>query len=113
MPHFYAIGIYRLKDYKEAGLPILPAKRGIAAAKRQILFYTVIFMLAACLLTAFHYAGYVYLGVMLLVGMLWLRLAIKGFTTKNDNKWGRQIFGFSLLALIIFSLMISITHYLP
>ncbi len=112
MPHFYAIGIYRLKDYTEAGLPILPAKRGIAATKRHILFYTVLFALAACSLTAFHYAGYIYLGVMLTVCALWLRLAIKGFSTKNNDKWGKQIFGFSLLALLIFSLMISITHYL-
>ncbi len=113
MPHFYAIGIYRLKDYKEAGLPILPAERGIGATKRQILFYILLYILAACSLTAFHYAGYVYLGVMLTVGALWLRLARKGFMAKNDDKWGKQIFGFSLLALLIFSLMISIIHYLP
>ena len=113
MPHFYAIGIYRLKDYKEAGLPILPAKKGVAATKRQILFYIVVFAVAACSLTVFDYAGYTYLGVMLVVSVLWLGIAAKGSTAKDDIKWGKQIFGFSLLALLLFSLMISIAHYLP
>ena len=113
MPHFYAIGTYRLKDYKEAGLPILPVKRGIPDTKRHILFYILLVMLAACSLTAFHYAGYVYLVVMILITSLWLRLAVKGLKAKDNIKYGHQIFGFSLLTLLIFSLMISVTHYLP
>ena len=113
MPHFYAIGIYRLKDYKEAGLPILPAKRGIAATKRQILLYIVLFALTACSLTIFDYAGYLYLIVMLVVSGLWLRLALNRSTIGDDVKWGKQIFGFSLLSLLVFCLMISIANYLP
>ncbi len=113
MPHFYAIGIYRLSDYQKASLPILPAERGIAATKRQILVYILIYTFAAGSLTVFHYAGYIYFIVMLIISTLWLRLAFKGFAAKDDNKWGKQIFGFSLLALLTFSLMISVTHYLP
>lgn len=113
MPHFYAIGIYRLKDYKEAGLPILPAKRGIAATKRQILMYIVLFAIAACSLTFFDYAGYSYFVVMLVISILWLRLALQGAKAKDNIKWGKQIFGYSLLTLLLFSFMISITHYIP
>lgn len=113
MPHFYAIGTYRLNDYKKAGLPILPVKRGIAATKRQILFYIVLVMISVSSLTLFHYAGLAFLAVMLVVTTLWLRLAIKGFRVKDNVKYGHQIFGFSLLTLLAFSLMISVTHYLP
>lgn len=113
MPHFYAIGIYRLKDYKAAGLPILPAKNGIAATKRQIFIYTLLFTIVACSLSFFNYAGYTYFAVMLIVSVLWLRLAYKGFAAKNNDKWGKQIFGFSLLVLLVFSFMISVVHYLP
>jgi protoheme IX farnesyltransferase len=113
MPHFYAVGIYRLEDYKAAGLPIMPAKRGIAATKRHILFYTVLFALAACALPVYGYAGYAYLGVMFITSILWVRLALKGFGAEDDGKWAGKLFGFSLLVLLIFSLMISINHYLP
>lgn len=113
MPHFFAIGIYRLKDYKEANLPILPAKRGIAVTKRQIIIYIVIFMIAASLLTVFNYTGYTYLIIMMTLGALWLRLAVKGVEAKDDIKWGKQIFGFSLLTLLAFSLLIAIDNFLP
>lgn len=113
MPHFYAIGVYRLKDYKEAGLPILPVKRGVRATKKQILIYIVLFALVACSLTVFGYAGYVYLAAMIIISALWVRTAAKGFKAKDDIKWGKQVFGFSLLALLLFSLMISVTHYVP
>lgn len=113
MPHFYAIGIYRLKDYKEAGLPILPVKQGIAATKKQIIFYIVLFMLATMSLTLFHYTGYTYLIAMVAISILWLRLALKGASAKDTVKWGKQVFGYSLLALLIFSLMISTTNFLP
>src|SRR5207237_330396 len=29
MPHFYSIAIYRLKDYRSAGLPVLPLKKSV------------------------------------------------------------------------------------
>ncbi len=113
MPHFYAIGVYRRKDYAEASLPILPVVKGIPIAKKHILYYIVIFMFAVCLLTLFGNAGYSYMIVMLVTSLLWLRLAIRGLTMKDDIKYGHQIFGFSLLTLLIFSAMISVTYYLP
>lgn len=111
MPHFYAIGIYRQSDYAAAGLPILPVKVGIAATKRQILVYTLLFVLATLSLTAFGYAGYTYALVMGVVGALWLRRATK--PTTDDVKWARGLFGFSLIALLSFSSMISLTSVLP
>lgn len=113
MPHFYAIGIYRRKDYIDASLPILPVLKGVATAKRHILYYIVAFMMAVIVPTAFGYTGYSYVSVMLVVSTLWLRLAVKGLHVKDDIKYGHQIFGFSLVTLLIFSLMISVDHFLP
>lgn len=113
MPHFYAIGIYKKKDYTEASLPILPVKRGIAVTKKHNLAYIIIFFISAVSLTVFGYTGYVYLVAMVITSTLWLRLAIKGFEVKDSIKYGHQIFGFSLLTLLIFSLMISIDRFLP
>ncbi len=113
MPHFYAIGVYRRQDYADASLPILPVVKGIPVTKRHILYYISLYIFSISLLTLLGATGYVYLGIMLLTGFFWLRLAVRGINMKDDVKYGHQIFGYSLVALIAFSIMISINHYLP
>ncbi len=113
MPHFYAIATYRLKEYKAAGLPVLPAIKGVAQTKKSILFYMLLFVIATVSLFAFGYTGWTYLVVMLAVDTAWLRLALQGFNTKDNDKWARKVFGFSLLTLLVFSLMISLEAWLP
>ncbi len=108
MPHFFAIAIYRLDDYAAASIPVLPVKKGIHATKVQILLYIIAFIIAACMLTLYGYTGYIYLGVVTLLGLLWLWLSVKGFTSTNDTKWARQIFLFSLIIIIGFSIAIPI-----
>jgi len=113
MPHFYAIGVYKHDDYKKAGLPILPVKKGIETAKKHILAYIVLFTVIVSMLSVRGYAGYSYRVVMILICILWLRLAVKGFKQKDNIKYGHQIFGFSLLTLLVFSLLISVDHFIP
>jgi protoheme IX farnesyltransferase len=57
MPHFYAIAMFRLKDYKAAGIPVLPAKQGIATTKLHILVYIFWFVVATMLLFFDGYVG--------------------------------------------------------
>ncbi len=113
MPHFYAIAIYRFKDYAAAKIPVLPLKKGIRATKLQIAGYIVAFIAASVQLTVFGYTGYSYLVVMAIVGAAWLRLALLGFKTKDDNAWARKVFFTSLAITVVFSLMISINAWLP
>src|SRR5262249_12676731 len=86
MPHFYAIAIYRAKDYKAAGLPVLPVKRSVQEAKIQIVCYIVAYALAASALTISGYTGYSYLVVILGFTLAWLRLALMGFKAKDSER---------------------------
>jgi len=113
MPHFYAIAIYSLKDYKAAGVPVHPAVYGIHSTKLSMLVYTGLFVISTVLLAAFGYTGLTYLVIMTLLGAIWLRMAVDGLKTKNDDKWARQMFGFSLLMLLTFSLLIGLNFILP
>lgn len=108
MPHFYAIAIFRLNDYANAGIPVLPVKAGIALTKIHMVLYIAAFIIMASLLTVFGYTGFVYLTLTLLLGLWWLIFAIKGFWTKNDALWARKMFGYSLMILTILSVTISI-----
>lgn len=113
MPHFYAIAIYRLKDYKAAGLPVLPVVKGIAAAKLQIVIYTFAFVMASLSLTAFGYTGVFYLAVMSLVGLMWLIKGLRGFTAENNDLWARKMFLFSLIVVLVQAVMLAIGPIFP
>lgn len=113
MPHFYAIAIYRLHDYVAAGIPVLPAKKGISATKIQMLWYTLGFITVSSILAVVGYTGYAYMIVMTITGCLWLRLCILGFTATNNIQWARKVFRFSLIVIMVFSLTLSLTLALP
>ncbi len=113
MPHFYAIAIFRMKEYASANIPVLPIKKGLYATKVQMILYILAFAAASCTLAALGYTGYSYLVVMAVLSIAWLRLALQGFETKDENKWARKVFGLSLIVLLAFSLMISVNNWLP
>lgn len=113
MPHFYAIAIYRKKDYQAAGIPVHPIEKGNHSTKVQIVLYIIAFIIASYTLMVFGYTGYAYLLVMALLGVWWLRMAVQGFSAKNDERWAEKVFGFSMIVLLAFSIMIAVEVLLP
>ncbi len=113
MPHFYAIAIRRLDEYKAAGIPVLPAEKGMHASKVHILFYIIAYTIAVSLLTIFGYAGYTYLVVSLIFAVRWIMLGFQGFKAPNDTKWARKVFFFSLIILLVFCVTLAVAPLLP
>ncbi|MGH7237865.1 MAG: protoheme IX farnesyltransferase, partial [Candidatus Saccharimonadales bacterium] len=113
MPHSFAIGIYRLKDYAAAGIPLLPVKYGVRRTKIQIALYCAAFVVASLLMTAYGYTGYIYLVVMAAVGLVWLYINLKGFRVADDQIWAKKSFLFSLMIIPIFSVMLVVGSLVP
>lgn len=113
MPHFYAISIYRLADYKAAGIPVLPAVKGYQAARVQIVFYIAAFIAAVNTLTISGNTGYVFAAVMTIMGLMWLYRGLLGFQAPSQEKWARSMFGFSVIVIICLSMMLSFNSILP
>jgi protoheme IX farnesyltransferase len=113
MPHFYAISIYRAKDYKAAGIPVWSLKEGITATKRQIMLYIIAFGLAMIGLWASSKLSDVYLVSVIVMTTYWLWRGVKGLRATNSDRWAKQMFGISLLVITTFSILISIDAYLP
>ncbi len=99
MPHFFSIALFRFEDYVAAGIPVLPMKKGMLRTKIHMLLYILGFILAAAMLTLFHYTGYLYLSVAVGASLLWLLLCLKGFSSNNMQLWGRRMFVVSLLII--------------
>jgi protoheme IX farnesyltransferase len=108
MPHFYAITIYRLDDYKAAAIPVLPVKHGIHRTKIHMLYFILAFIPAAASLTFFGYTGRLYLLIVIPASLIWLALAIQGFKTPKSHQWAYQMFRYSLVLIMIISLMMAI-----
>jgi protoheme IX farnesyltransferase len=108
MPHFYAIGIYRLKDYVSAGIPVLPASYGINRARRDMILFTFLFIIFTSLLYLLGYTGIIYLVAMTTASIIWLSMGMERFKNKNPELWAKQMFRFSLIVLLVFCITISI-----
>lgn len=113
MPHFYAIAMYRFDDYKAAGLPVLPVARGQRATVLQVVAYIALFTLAVASLTLSGYTGYIYLIVMVSLGLWWLKLGLQGFHAKDSKAYGRKLFLFSLKVMVALSVMTALGALLP
>ena len=112
MPHFYGIAMYRYDDYKAAGVPVLSVVKGMRATKIQVLSYIVAFIVASSLLTFYGYTGIIFLVVMTILGLAWLGKGYQNFNG-DDKKWGRKMFLFSLIVIIVTSTMLAIGPRLP
>lgn len=106
MPHFFAIAIYRLEDYIEASIPIMPVTRGMRETKFYMMLYIIAFISATLLLSVYGYTGNGFFVLATIMGLGWIVLCAKGFSCKNDKKWARQMFVFSLI--VVMSLYVAV-----
>lgn len=111
MSHFYSIAIFRLKDYKRAKIPVLPAIKGIQNTKVQIVIYTSIFALSVILLRLLGYVNNFYLVIMLLLSIIWIIMGINGLKISDSIRWARRMFTYSLIVLLTFSVLISVNNW--
>ncbi|MBE4587671.1 heme o synthase [Vibrio navarrensis] len=103
MPHSYAIAMFRLNDYRQAGIPVLPVIDGIEKAQRHMKAYVVAFAVVALALFALGSAGYEYLAVASLVSGYWLLVTFTPVTQQNYESWARSVFKISLLVVMSIS----------
>jgi protoheme IX farnesyltransferase len=113
MVHFYAIAIYRLKDYTAAKIPVLSVKKGVGTTKIYMLVYLSIFIFATTLLTWTDHTGYIYLAGVITLSAAWLYKLLGGFSTGDDKKWARDVFKYSLVILVAICLLLATGPLLP
>ena len=101
VPHTFSIAMKRHDEYKAAGVPMHPVVYGFASTKRQIAVYV------ACLLPLPFYLsalGTSFIVIATLLNIGWIALAIRGFYMKDEVKWARINFVYSLTYLTVFLL---------
>ena len=111
-PHFWALAIYRRKEYAKVDIPMLPVTHGVPFTRLQILLYTILLLVVSVLPFVTRMSGPVYLAGALLLGGGFLYYAIimmKG----EDEKVAMKTFGYSIWYLMALFALLLVDHYLP
>jgi heme o synthase len=109
-PHFWALALYRVEDYRKSGLPMLPVTHGSVFTRLQILLYTVV-LFAACLLPfVYGMSGWLYLLVAVVLGV---GFCLYGWYLWRDysDTLARRTFRFSLIHLSVLFAALLVDHY--
>ena len=109
-PHFWALALYRVEDYRKSGLPMLPVTHGSEFTRLQIVLYTFI-LFAACLLPFLYgMSSWIYLVVALAVSVGFCGYAIALWRNYSDAL-ARKTFRFSLIHLSVLFAAFLVDHY--
>ncbi|MBI5278524.1 MAG: protoheme IX farnesyltransferase [Burkholderiales bacterium] len=111
-PHFWALALYRVEDYRKSGLPMLPVTHGNEFTRLQVFLYTLV-LFAACLMPfAYGMSSWLYLVAAVVLSA--------GFTMYGFRLWreysdalARKTFRFSLIHLSLLFAALLVDHYLP
>ena len=110
-PHFWALALYRVEDYRKSGLPMLPVTHGNEFTRLQIFLYTLV-LFAACLLPfVFQMSGKLYLVVAVALSIVFCWYGWKLWRTYSDAL-ARKTFRFSLIHLSLLFAALLLDHYL-
>ena len=110
-PHFWALAIYRVDDYSDAEVPMLPVQKGVPFTKQHILLYT--FLLLAC--TMLPYAvqmfGEIYLFSALVLGAVFLIYSFRLYFDET-NAMAMPTFAYSIIYLAALFAAMLVDHFL-
>jgi len=101
-PHFWALALYRTRDYARAGVPMLPVVAGQDETRKQIVIYAALLLPVGLAPTIVGLAGALYAVVAMGLGATFLALALAIHRTRDGraaDHAARRLFAFSILYL--------------
>ncbi len=106
-PHFWALALYRRKDYENADIPMLPVTHGQKFTRLHMLLYTALLGTVSIMPFATGMFGYVYLAAASILSGYFLYLVIVLYRHYSD-RLAKRIFQYSIQYLaILFAVMLA------
>jgi protoheme IX farnesyltransferase len=110
-PHFWALALYRVEDYRRAGLPMLPVTHGSEFTRLQVLLYTLVLFAATLLPFIQGMSGAIYLAAALVLGAMFILYGWQLWRDYSDAL-ARRTFRFSIWHLSLLFAALLLDHYL-
>ena len=101
-PHFWALSLYRARDYARAGVPMLPVVAGPDETRKQIVIYSALLVPLALSPAVIGFAGGLYALLAIVLGAIFLALALSVYRLREGraaDRAARKLFAFSILYL--------------
>jgi protoheme IX farnesyltransferase len=107
-PHFWALALYRVDDYKRTGLPMLPVTHGSKFTRLQILLYASLLFPVALAPVLVGMSSYIYLVVSSVATIYFIILCWKLYIEYSERT-ARYVFRYSIyyLSLVFAGLIID------
>ena len=112
-PHFWALALYRCRDYERVGVPMMPVVKGGNSTRRQILAYSLLLAPMGVVPAFIGLGGMVYMAVSSILGVVFVWYAYKVFQIREGREAdtaARALFGFSILYLFALFLVLLAEH---
>ena len=110
-PHFWALALFKLRDYDMAKVPMLPNVAGERHTKMQIVAYSLVLTVVAVSPWPLGLAGPIYGAVSILLGLNFLRHAFAVWRMPDGDATmvpAKKLFAFSLVYLAaLFSVLLG------
>ncbi|MCQ6275133.1 protoheme IX farnesyltransferase [Bacillus sp. V3B] len=106
-PHFYALAMRRVEEYRAASIPMLPVLKGFKRTKLHIYLWVIALMPLPFFMADL---GISFLVLATILNIGWLVTGVYANKFKDDIKWARIMFVYSLQYLtIMFVSMVIVT----
>ena len=110
-PHFWALALYRIEDYRRVGLPMLPVTHGPALTRLHILLYTLLLWATSLLPFMIRMSGWLYLVSAMVLGGVFVGYAWSLWRNYSDAL-ARRTFGYSIFYLAALFGALLLDHWL-
>jgi protoheme IX farnesyltransferase len=100
-PHFWSLSLMTELDYEKARIPMFPNVYGEDRTKREIVYYSIILVLASLALYPLHVMGALYFGAAAVLGGIFLLEAWRTWRERDGKVYARQLFRYSLVYLAL------------
>ena len=109
-PHFWALALYRIDDYRKAGWPMLPVTHGEPLTRLHILLYTIGLVATTALPYAVRMSGLLYLLSALALGAVFIVYAWRLYRAPTPAV-ARATFNYSIVYLAALFAALLADHY--
>lgn len=109
-PHFWALALYRKKEYASIGMPMLPVTHGDQFTRLHVLLYTVILCIVTVLPYITQMSGLIYLVGSTALNVVFMYYAIEIYRNYSDQL-ARNAFRYSILYLALLFVALLVDHY--